>query len=125
MPKLLDRACVLLLVLAGAGHAFIGTLMSSPLNDTATLWSFSGSIAVWAIAVLNWLRIDRARDKTLAFWAIIGVFSWAALMVWLMAIADMWGDWRPWSFIALCSLLAISNARSLVAPPGADASPSK
>lgn len=115
MLKIVDRACVVLLALFSAGHGIAGTLMSSPLDQQITLWSFSGSIAAWLIAALNWMRGSRPGDRVLAFWALIGALSWIGLMFWLMPIAAMWADIRPWLFIAVCAVLAINSLRGLTA----------
>ena len=104
--KWLDRGACLLLVLFSAGHAFIGTLMTRPWTDTGTLWSFSGSLAAWMIAALNWLRSGRPDDKALAFWSLVGAVAWIFLMIWLMEVARMWGDPRPWLFILVCLVLS-------------------
>jgi hypothetical protein len=109
--KAIDRLAALLLALAAAGHGFVGTLMSSPLLDSATMWSFSGSVAAWAIAVLNWLRTGRPHDRPLALWSLTGALTWIGLMAWLMEAAHMWNDPRPWSFIAVCTILALFAAR--------------
>lgn len=109
--RVFDRALSILLAIGGAGHGFVGTLLSSPLTERVTLWSFSGSLAIWAIAGLNWLRSGRPGDRLLALFALLGASSWALMMVWLMEIAEMWGDPRPWSFIVICLLLALRSAR--------------
>lgn len=111
--RIFDRALSTLLAIGGAGHGFVGTLLSSPLTESVTLWSFSGSLAIWAIAALNWLRSGRPRDRVLALFSLLGAVSWALMMVWLMAIADMWDDPRPWSFIVICLLLALFSARDV------------
>ncbi|GAN00027.1 hypothetical protein U91I_03690 [alpha proteobacterium U9-1i] len=115
MLRIFDRVCVALLALFSAGHGIVGTLMSSPLDQQITLWSFSGSIAAWLIAALNWMRGSRQGDQVLAFWALVGALSWIGLMIWLMPIADMWADIRPWLFIAVCAVLAFNSLRELTA----------
>jgi hypothetical protein len=114
----LDRSVVVLFVLSAAGHGFAGTLMSEPLTETKTLWSFSGSIAAWAIAALNWLRIDRPGDRALAFFSLAGALSWIGLMLWLMPIAGMWSDPRPWIFVVECVVLCAFSASDLIATAG-------
>jgi hypothetical protein len=114
MLKLIDRGAALLLALFSAGHGIVGTLMSSPLSEQITLWSFSGSIAAWLIAAMNWLRADRPGDKGLALWSMLSAISWIALMAWLMEIASMWADPRPWLFIVVCAVLAGFSLRSMV-----------
>jgi hypothetical protein len=111
--RAVDRLAALLLALAAAGHGFVGTLMSSPLLDSATMWSFSGSVAAWAIAVLNWLRAGRPDDRPLALWSLAGALAWIGLMAWLMAAAGMWNDPRPWSFVAVCAILALFAVRDV------------
>lgn len=113
MLKWTDRAAALLLAFASAGHGIVGTLMSSPLWDSTTMWSFSGSVAAWAIAVLNWLRTGRTGDRPLAFWALAGALTWIALMLWLMEAAQMWADPRPWMFVGACVILAAFGVRDL------------
>jgi hypothetical protein len=103
--KKLYAASILLFAFGAAGHAFIGTLMMRPWTETATLWSFSGSVAAWAIAALNWLSMSREDDLALAAWAFAGAIAWIGLMFWLMPIADMWGDVRPWLFVAECAVM--------------------
>ncbi len=118
MLKWLDRGAAILLALFSAGHGFLGTLMSSPLNEQITLWSFSGSIAAWLIAILNWLRTSRPGDRVLAFWALIGAVSWIGLMAWLMAITpELRTDIRPWLFNAVCVALAAFSLRAMLQRP--------
>jgi hypothetical protein len=111
--KWIDRGLAVLLALGSAGHGFVGTLMTSPLDDPGTVWSFSGSVAAWLIAALNWMRTSRPGDRVLAFWALIGALAWAGLMLWLMWAAQMWSDPRPWSFIAICAALALFSLRGM------------
>lgn len=108
-----DLFLIWLLALGGVGHGFVGTLLSSPLTEPITLWSFSGSLAVWLVAALHWMRRRHPGDRVIAWFAAIGAVSWALLMVWLMAIADMWADPRPWGFILVCLLLACFSAGPL------------
>ena len=114
-----DRAASLLLALFAFGHAVPGTLMSGALMDSATLWSFSGSVAAWAVAVLNWLRTSRPGDRPLAAWALAGAATWIILMLWLMEAAEMWADSRPWLFVAVCAILAAYSLRALRLDPQA------
>jgi len=113
--KWVDRSAAILLAVFAAGHGLVGTLMMSPLNEQITLWSFSGSIAAWLIAALNWMRTSRPGDRTLAFWSLAGALAWIGLMVWLMAIRPgFWADPRPWLFIAVCALLAAFSLQALL-----------
>ncbi|MEO7602119.1 MAG: hypothetical protein ABIS39_02485 [Sphingomicrobium sp.] len=109
----IDRAACVLLAVFALGHAVPGTLMSSPLMDSATMWSFSGSVAAWAIVALNWLRVSRPGDRPLAAWALAGALAWIGLMVWLMEAAQMWADPRPWLFVAVSAILALYSVRAL------------
>jgi hypothetical protein len=109
----LDRSAAVLLAVFALGHAVPGTLLSSPLMDSDTMWSFSGSVAAWAIVVLNWLRVSRPGDRPLAAWALVGALVWIGLMVWLMEAADMWQDPRPWLFVAVCAILCAYSLRAL------------
>jgi hypothetical protein len=111
----LDRICVILLALFSAGHGFMGTLMTSPLMDSDTMWAFSGSVAAWLIAALNWMRGSRPGDRVLAFWAGVGALAWIGLMFWLMQAAQMWGDPRPWLFVAVCAMLTLFSLRAMFA----------
>ena len=108
-----DRSAAVLLAIFAFGHAVPGTLMTSPLLDSATLWSFSGSVAAWLIAALNWMRASRPGDRPLAAWALAGALTWIGLMLWLMEAAQMWGDPRPWLFIAVSAILAFYSVRAL------------
>src|SRR5262249_33095541 len=47
MLKWIDRGMAVLLALFAAGHGILGTLMSAPLMEPATVWSFAGSVAAW------------------------------------------------------------------------------
>ena len=109
----IDRSAAVLLAVFALGHAVPGTLMSSPFMDSDTMWSFSGSVAAWAIAVLNWLRASRPGDRPLAAWSLAGALTWIGLMVWLMEAAGMWGDPRPWLFVAVCAILAAYSVGAL------------
>jgi hypothetical protein len=111
--KWVDRGACLLLVLFAAGHAFIGTLMIRPWTETGTLWSVSGSLAAWMIAALNWLRSGRPHDKALTFWSLVGAVAWICLMIWLMEIAGMWRDPRPWLFILVSLVLSAFSVHGL------------
>lgn len=109
----IDRSAAVLLAVFAGGHAVPGTLMSSPFLDSATMWSFSGSVAAWLIAALNWMRVSRPKDRALAAWALAGALTWIGLMAWLMEAASMWADPRPWLFIAACAILAAYSLRAL------------
>lgn len=113
MRRKIDRAASVLLAVFAFGHAVPGTLLANPLMDPATMWSFSGSVAAWAIAALNWLRVSRPGDHPLAGWALAGALAWIGLMVWLMEAAGMWEDPRPWLFIAVCTILAACSFAGL------------
>ena len=113
----IDRSASVLLAIFALGHAVPGTLMSSPFMDSDTMWSFSGSVAAWAIAVLNWLRASRPGDRPLAAWALAGAVTWIGLMAWLMEAAGMWADPRPWLFVAVCAILAAYSVRALRLDP--------
>ena len=108
MLKWLDKTCCILLALLGAAHGILGSLMSFPLTVQTTIWHFSGSIAVWLIVVLHWLRSGRPGDTALAAWAIAGSMAWIAIMAWLMQVEEAWNDPRPWSFVIVCAVLAAS-----------------
>ena len=109
-----DRTFAVLLAIFSAGHGFLGTLATEPFLDSDTVWAFSGSIAAWAIAVLNWLRAGRPDDKVIAAWAIAGAVSWALLMIWLGFAAEMIGDIRIWLFLVICGGLTIFGLRTLL-----------
>lgn len=111
MLKWIDRTCAVLLAIASAGHGIVGTLMSAPLMDSMTVWSFSGSVAAWLIAALNWMRTSRQGDRVLALWAGAGAVAWIGLMLWLMQAAGMWSDPRPWMFVIVCAALAAFSLR--------------
>ena len=113
LHRRLDRSAAVLLAVFALGHAVPGTLMTSPLMDSDTMWSFSGSVAAWLIAGLNWLRGSRPGDRPLAAWALAGALTWILLMLWLMEAAQMWGDPRPWLFVAVSAILAAYSARAL------------
>lgn len=108
-----DRGAILLLALFAFGHGVPGSLLAHPLLDTYTVWSFSGAVAAWLIAALNWLRGGRPGDRPLAAWALIGALTWIGLMFWLMQAAAMWADPRPWLFIAVCAVLVVFSGRAL------------
>lgn len=109
----IDRTAAVLLAIFAFGHAVPGTLMTSPLLHSDTMWSFSGSVAAWLIAALNWMRASRPGDRPLAAWALAGALTWIGLMAWLMEAAQMWGDPRPWLFIAVSAILAGYSLRAL------------
>jgi hypothetical protein len=112
-----DHSASVLLAVFAFGHAVPGTLLAAPLMDPTTMWSFSGSVAAWAIAALNWLRSSRPDDRPLAAWALAGALTWIGLMVWLMEAASMWSDPRPWLFIAVSAILAGYSLRGLRLDP--------
>lgn len=110
----LDRILSILLAVFSAGHGFVGVLSTHPFLESSTVWGFSGSIAAWAIAVLNWLRAGRRGDIVIAAWALAGVLVWILLMLWLAAAADMWQDMRIWFFVAACGGLAMFGIRDIM-----------
>jgi len=111
-----DRAASILLALFAAGHGFLGTLATGSWMESATVWSFSGSVAAWMIAGVNWLRAGRPRDRALAAWALAGALGWAVLMVWLALAADMTRDVRIYLFIGVSLVLAGFSTRDLRRP---------
>lgn len=108
-----DRAFSWALIILSAGHGFLGTLLSSDLNASSTVWSFSGSIAAWLIAAMNLLRAGRPDDKAIAWVALAGTFSWLGLMFWLAHAAQMWGDIRIWLFVFVSVGLGLFSWRTL------------
>ena len=90
-----------------------GVLATQPLLDTYTVWAFSGSIAAWAIAVLNWLRAGRPNDKVIAAWALAGTLSWVLIIIWLAVAADMTRDIRIWLCLVVCGALLVFGLQSL------------
>jgi hypothetical protein len=115
MLRWIDRSAAILLALFAAGHGIVGTLAMSPLSEEITLWSFSGSIAAWLIAAMNWMRTSRPDDRVLAFWCLAGAVAWIALMFWLMSIRPgFWVDPRPWLFNAVCAVLAAFSLQALL-----------
>lgn len=110
----LDRAFAVLLAIFSAGHGLLGTLAARPLLESATVWSFSGSVAAWLIAALNWLRAGRPGDRALAAWSLAGAVAWIGLMLWLAVAADMVGDVRIWLFVGTCAALAAFGVRDLL-----------
>lgn len=111
----LDRTAAILLALFSAGHGFLGTLATSPFMDSATVWSFSGSVAAWMIAGVNWLRVGRPLDRALPAWALAGALAWSGLMVWLAFAAEMTRDVRIWLFLVVSAALAGFSLRDLTA----------
>lgn len=113
MTVLIDRMLSVLLAVLAAGHGFIGVLLTHPLLDSGTVWGFSGSIAVWAIALLNWLRVGRPNDMVIAAWAVVGALSWVLMMIWLAVAADMFHDVRIWLFIVVSGGLAVFGFQTI------------
>lgn len=109
----LDRTFAVLLALFSAGHGILGTLLARPLLEPYTVWSFSGSLAAWMIAALNWLRTGRPGDRPLAAWALVGNLAWIGLMLWFAVAADILGDVRIWLFVGSCCVLAAFSIRDL------------
>ena len=113
MLLIVDRVLSVLLAVLSAGHGFVGVLANQPLLDTYTVWAFSGSIAAWAIAVLNWLRAGRPNDKVIAAWALAGALSWVLIIIWLAVASDMTRDIRIWLFLVVCGALVVFGLQSL------------
>lgn len=109
----LDRSFAVILAIFSAGHGIPGTLMARPLDEPYAVWSFSGSVAAWMIAAVNWLRAGRPGDRPLAAWALVGSLAWAGLMVWLALAADMTRDVRIWLFLGTCGVLAAFSIADL------------
>ena len=114
MPGLFDRVLAVLLAVLAAGHGFVGVLSTQPFLESTTVWGFSGSVAAWAIAGLNWLRAGRPGDVVIAIWAVAGALAWILLMLWLAAAAEMWQDMRIWFFVAVCGGLALFGFRDIM-----------
>lgn len=114
MAVLIDRILSLLLAVFAAGHGFIGVLLTQPFLDSHTVWSFSGSVAAWAIAILNWLRAGRPNDVVIAVWAVVGALSWVLMMIWLAFAADMIHDIRIWLFIIVSVGLTVFGVQTIV-----------
>ena len=113
MLVIVDRVFAVLLAVLAAGHGFIGVLSARPFIDPYTVWAFSGSVAAWAIAVLNWLRAGRPNDKVIAVWAVAGALTWALMMIWLGVAADMIQDIRIWLFLFVCSGLVLFGLQTI------------
>jgi len=113
MSLIVDRLFAVLLAVFAAGHGFIGVLLARPIMDSYTVWAFSGSVAAWAIAVLNWLRAGRPNDIVIAVWAVAGALTWALMMIWLGVAADMLQDIRIWLFLLVSGGLVVFGLRTI------------
>ena len=113
MSVIVDRLFAVLLAVFAAGHGFIGVLLARPIMDSYTVWAFSGSIAAWAIAVLNWLRAGRPNDIVIAVWAVAGALTWALMMIWLGVAADMIRDVRIWLFLFVSGGLVVFGLQTI------------
>ena len=113
MSLIVDRLFAVLLAVLSAGHGFIGVLLARPLMDSYTVWAFSGSVAAWAIAVLNWLRAGRPDDIVIAVWAVAGALTWGLMMIWLGVAADMIQDIRIWLFLLVSGGLMVFGLRTI------------
>jgi len=121
----LDRSFAVILAIFSAGHGIPGTLMVRPLDEPYAVWSFSGSVAAWMIAVLNWLRAGRPDDRPLAAWALVGNLAWSGLMIWLAYAAEMTRDVRIYLFVGTCAALAAFSIADLRrSPTGGSTAPS-
>jgi hypothetical protein len=114
MSVTIDRVFSVLLAVLSAGHGFIGVLSTQPFLDSSTVWAFSGSVAAWAVAVLNWLRAGRPDDIVIAAWAVASALAWMLLMIWLAVAAEMLQDARIWLFVFVSGGLAIFGLRDIV-----------
>jgi hypothetical protein len=114
MSVTMDRAFSVLLAIFSAGHGFIGVLWTEPFLDSSTVWAFSGSVAAWAVAVLNWLRAGRPDDIVIAVWAVAGALAWMLLMIWLAVAAEMLQDIRIWLFVFVSGGLVVFGLHGIV-----------
>lgn len=113
MSVIADRLFSVLLAIFAAGHGFIGVLSARPFLDSYTVWAFSGSVAAWAIAVLNWLRAGRPDDIVIAVWAVAGALAWALMMIWLAVATEMLQDVRIWLFVIVSAALVFFGMQTV------------
>ncbi len=111
--KRIDYLFAALLILFSAGHGFLGTLAADGWNSSASVWSFSGSVAAWLVAAINILRTGRPHDKGVAVIALAGSLSWIGLMAWLAVVAHMISDVRIWLFVGTAAGLVGFSIRTL------------
>ncbi len=76
--KYLDKALCTLLFLGATLHVF-GTLTSYAAFTEVWVWSLGSSLAAGLIAVLNWLRPARARDRVLIAVIVVASLLWVAV----------------------------------------------
>lgn len=63
----IDKGFSWALIVLSAGHGILGTLLTSDIHASTTVWSFSGSVAAWMIAAVNILRVGRPKDWALSW----------------------------------------------------------
>jgi len=64
--KIVDRVFGWLLVLGGVLHT-VGATVGLKGTPGALVWPLAGSVAAFLVAALNLMRVNRPRDRTLAW----------------------------------------------------------
>ena len=118
--KTLDRAFGWLLVVGGLLHA-VGAWNANHAKPDVLLWALTGSLAAFLIAALNLLRVERPRDRPLAWLSLAGSIAWLAVALSVGKLAGNFLDVRVVSNVLNAAVLAAMSIRSLRAATLADA----
>lgn len=80
MFKIVERTLGGLLLLGGILHGF-GSFKAYAFLTPMLVWALSGSVAALLLAALNLMRVDRPRDRTLAWISLAGCIAWIAIAI--------------------------------------------
>ena len=75
-----DRAFGWLLVVGAILHS-IGSVVALRKDPGVLVWALSGSLAALLVAALNLMRVNRPRDRTLAWVSAAGSIAWTLVAI--------------------------------------------
>src|SRR5215472_4147707 len=119
--KIVDRAFGWLLVLGGVLH-FKDKIVALKGTPAALVWPLAGSVAAFLVAALNLMRVDRPRDRTLAWVSAGGSIAWLAVALGFGASVGNFLDPRGLYHVIVAVVLAGFSIRTAVARGVAEAS---
>jgi hypothetical protein len=113
MWKIVDLTLGGLLLLGGVLHAY-GSLRTYAFLTPELVWSLSGSLAAILLAVLNMVRANRPRDRTLAWITLLGSLCWVAVaLAFGAAINNGWDPRVLYHALVATALTAMSLRTAL------------
>lgn len=113
--KTVERVFAGLMLLGGIGHG-LGSYRAYSQDPMTLLWALSFSFAVFLLAGVNLLRVDRPDDRGLAWLSLAGCLVQIGFALSFGRLIGNELDFRPLVNCIVAAVLAIFSLRSALRP---------